>query len=114
MVDGSAIDPEHQISDGVRVGIGATPGDRFTRGRAHPDQAGLSPELTDPESVVHVGRPVAPVRIELSPCQGLDCDGVGHLVSRFDVPSIEPQLMPFPFLVDGLGYCPLWGSEGME
>ena len=72
-------DPKHQISDGVGVGIGATPADRFTVRRAHPDHAFLSPQLTDPESVVHIGRPVAPVRIELAPGAGLNCDGVGQL-----------------------------------
>jgi len=79
MVDTLAIDPEHQISDGVGVLISATPADRFTRGRAHPDHAGLSPELSEAEGVVHVGRPVATVRIELAPCCGLNCDGVGQL-----------------------------------
>jgi hypothetical protein len=28
--------------------------------------------------VVHVGCPVAPVRIEVGPGGGLNCDGVGH------------------------------------
>ena len=79
MVDTLAIDPKHQISDGVGVGISATPADGVTRGRAHPDHAFLSPQLTDPESVVHIGCPVAPVRIELAPCRGLNCDGVGQL-----------------------------------
>ena len=66
MVDSSAT--EHQISDGVGVSIGTTPADGFTRGRAHPDHAFLAPQFGDPESVVHIGRPVASVRIELSPC----------------------------------------------
>ena len=79
-VDSSAIDPKHQISDGVGVRISATPADRFTVRGAHPDHALLSPQLTDPKSVAHVGRPVATVRIELAPCTGLNCDGVGHVV----------------------------------
>jgi len=83
---------EHQISDGVGVGIGATPADGVTRGRAHPDHAFLSPQFADPESVVHIGRPVAPVRIELAPGAGLNCDGVGHLVFRFDAPSIRAEM----------------------
>ncbi|CAR63359.1 hypothetical protein SRSM4_162 [Synechococcus phage S-RSM4] len=70
---------EHQISDGVGVGIGATPADGFTSRGAHPDHALLSPQFADPESVVHIGRPVAPVRIELSPGAGLNCNGVGQL-----------------------------------
>ena len=37
---------EHQISDGVGVGIGATPADGFTSRGAHPDHAFLSPQLT--------------------------------------------------------------------
>ena len=86
MVDSLAT--EHQISDGVGVGIGATPADGFTRGRAHPDHAFLSPQLTDPESVVHVGCPVAPVRIELAPGAGLNCDGVGHVLC-FDALIIQ-------------------------
>ena len=79
--------PEHQISDGVGVAVSATPADRFTSRGAHPDHAGLTPQLTDPESVAHVGRPVAPVRIELTPCGGLHCDGVGHVVS-FELKSL--------------------------
>ena len=79
MVDTLAIDPKHQISDGVGVGIGATPADGFAVRGAHPDHALLSPQFADPESVVHIGRPVTPVRIELSPGAGLNCDGVGQL-----------------------------------
>lgn len=78
MVDGSAT--EHQISDGVGVSIGTTPADGFATSRAHPDHAFLSPQFGDPESVVHVLCPIAPVRIELAPCGGLDCDGVFHVV----------------------------------
>jgi len=69
---------EHQISDGVGVGIGTTPADGFTSRGAHPDHALLSPQFADPESVVHIGRPGAPVRIELTPGAGLNCDCVGH------------------------------------
>ena len=71
---------EHQISDGVGVSIGATPADGVTVRGAHPDHALLTPELPDPESVVHIGCPVAPVRIKLAPCRGLNCDGVGHVL----------------------------------
>ena len=78
---GSALDPEDQISDGVGVGIGATPAHRFTCRGAHPDHTFLAPCLSDPESVVHVGRPVATVRVKLAPCLGLDCDGVCHVLS---------------------------------
>ena len=66
MVDTSAT--EHQISDGVGVGIGATPADRFTASGAHPDHAFLAPCLSQAVGVAHVGSPVAPVRIELAPC----------------------------------------------
>ena len=99
---------EHQISDGVGVGIGPTPADRFTRGRAHPDHAFLSPQFGDPKGVVHVGRPVAPVRIELAPCGGLDCDGVVHWF-RFDVPSIRARRSSFRAMVDTSPDCPMEG-----
>ena len=82
-------DAEHQISDGVGVSVAAAPLDRVTVRGAHPDHALLSPELTDPKGVTHIGRPVAPVRVKLAPCCGLNCDGVGHLVFRFDAPSIR-------------------------
>ena len=83
---------EHQISDGVGVAIGATPADGFTVRGAHPDHALLSPQLTDPKGVTHIGSPVAPVRVKLAPCCGLNCDGVGHLVFRFDAPSIRAEM----------------------
>ena len=98
MVDSSAT--EHQISNGVGVSIGPTPADGFTSRGAHPDHAFLSPQFGDPESVVHVGRPVATVRIELAPCGGLDCDGVGHLVFRFDAPSIRARMARLASMVD--------------
>ena len=66
MVDTSAT--EHQISDGVGVSIGTTPADRFTRCRAHPDHAFLAPQFGDAVGVVHVGSPVATVRVKLAPC----------------------------------------------
>ena len=94
MVDTLAIDPKHQISDGVGVRISPTPADGFTIGGAHPDHALLTPELTDPKSVAHVGCPLTPVGIELAPCYGLNCDGVGHLVLRFDAPSIKARAAP--------------------
>ena len=65
---GSAGNPKDQISDGVGVGIGATPAHRFTRGRAHPDHTFLAPCLSDAEGVVHVGRPVATVGVKGAPC----------------------------------------------
>ena len=77
-VRGSLGNAEDQISNGVGVGIGATPAHRFTRGRAHPDHTFLAPCLSDAEGVVHVGRPVATVGVKVGPGGGLDCDGVGH------------------------------------
>jgi len=71
-------DPEHQISDRVGVGIGATPTDGGTRGRAHPDHAFLSPHLGDPKGVVDVGCPIAAPLIEGLPGGGLN--GEGHQV----------------------------------
>ena len=67
---------EHQISDGVGVAVSATPADGVTVRGAHPDHAFLSPQLTDPKGVAHIGRPVAPVRVKLAPCCGLNGDGV--------------------------------------
>ena len=80
MVDTLAIDPKHQISDGVGVLISTTPADGLTLLGAHPDHAGLTRDLCQAEGVVHVGRPVAPVRIEVGPGGGLNCDGVGHVL----------------------------------
>ena len=71
-------DPEHQISDGVGVGIGATPADGFTRGRAHPDHALLTPCLAQAVGVVDVGCPIAAPLIEGLPGGGLN--GEGHQV----------------------------------
>jgi len=76
LVDGSAT--EYQISDGVGVGIGATPADRFALLRAHPDHALLTPELGDTVGVVHIGRPVATVLIKGCPGRGLN--GESHEV----------------------------------
>ena len=111
MVDSSAT--EHQISDGVGVSIRATPADGFTRGRAHPDHAFLSPQFGDPEGVVHVGCPVAPVRIELAPCGGLDCDGVGHWFRLTEV-IIPHNQRTIGGMVDTPATCPGWGREGIE
>ncbi|QDH50601.1 hypothetical protein [Synechococcus phage S-B43] len=115
MVDSSAT--EHQISDGVGVSIRATPADGFTSRGAHPDHAFLAPQFGDPESVVHVLCPIAPVRIELSPCGGLDCDGVVHGSFRFDVTSIRAR-MPLnaaaKTTLRNVTSLPMAGSEGME
>ena len=69
-------DPEHQISDGVGVGIGTTPADGFASGGAHPDHAGLAPCLAQAVGVVDVGSPVATPLIEGLPGGGLN--GEGH------------------------------------
>ena len=79
MVDSSAIDPKHQISNGVAVLISTTPADGFALLRAHPDDAGFSPELSDAVGVVDGGCPPAPVRIEPFPVGGLNGEGVGQL-----------------------------------
>ena len=76
MMDSS--DTEHQISDGVGVLITAAPFHGLSLLGAHPDQALLTPLLPQAEGVAHVGCPQATVRIELAPCFGLNCDGVGH------------------------------------
>ena len=76
---GSATDPKDQISDGVGVAIGAAPTDRGAFIGAHPDHAGLPPELPQAVGVVNVGCPVATVGIEGCPGSGLN--GVGHLGS---------------------------------
>jgi len=70
---------EHQVSDGVGVGIGAAPADGFTSRGAHPDQAGLTPLLTQAVGMMDIGCPVASVGIEGSPGDRLN--GVGHLGS---------------------------------
>ena len=56
---------------------------------AHPHHAGLAPLLGDSVGVVHVGRPLTPVLIEVLPGGGLDSDGVGHWSFRFDVISLQ-------------------------
>jgi hypothetical protein len=71
--------PEHQVSNGVSIAVGATPADRGTFIGAHPDHAGLPPELPQAVGVVNVGCPVATVGIEGCPGSGLN--GVGHLGS---------------------------------
>ena len=94
MVDTLAIDPKHQISDGVAVLISTTPADRFSLLRAHPDHTGFAPELSDAVGVVDRLCPPAPVRIEPVPVGGLNGKGVGHLVFRFDAPSIKATAAP--------------------
>ena len=71
--------PEHQVSNGVGVGIGAAPTDRGTFIGAHPDHAGLTPELSDAVGMVDRLCPPASVLIELGPIGGLN--GEGHLGS---------------------------------
>jgi len=67
---------EHQISDGVGVGIGATPADRFTSRGAHPDHAFLSPCLADTVGGVDIRCPVATPLVKFCPGAGLN--GVDH------------------------------------
>jgi len=74
-VDTSAIDPEHQISDGVGVRISTTPADGFSLLRAHPDHTGFTPELSDAVGVVDRLCPPAPVLIEVVPVGGLNGEG---------------------------------------
>ena len=85
---------EHQISDGVSVGIGATPADRFTRGQT-PDHAGLSPHLPDPIRSVDGGGILCPPLIKLAPGGGLDCKHgfgvVGDIVAWRGDPSQVPE-----------------------
>jgi len=76
-VDGSAT--EHQVSDGVGVGVSAAPTDRGAFIGAHPDHAGLTPELSDAVGVVDRLCPPATVLIEVVPVGGLN--GEGHLGS---------------------------------
>jgi len=68
--------PEHQVGNGVGVGIGTAPADRGTFIGAHPDHAGLTPELSDAVGVVDRLCPPATVLIELGPVGGLN--GEGH------------------------------------
>ena len=78
-MDSSAIDPKHQISDGVGVLITAAPFHGFSLLRAHPDHAGFTPELSDAVGMVDRLCPPASVLIELGPIGGLN--GEGHLGS---------------------------------
>jgi len=71
---------EHQISDGVGDLSAAAPANGIAAGRHHPDHALLTPDLSDRVSVVHIGCPLATVRIEGSPGGGLNCETVGHEV----------------------------------
>jgi hypothetical protein len=68
--------PEHQVSNGVGVAIGAAPTDRGAFIGAHPDHAGLTPCLAQAVGMMNVGCPIAPVGIEGCPGSGLN--GVGH------------------------------------
>jgi hypothetical protein len=71
---------EHQISDGVGDLSAAAPANGIAAGRHHPDHALLTPDLSDRVGVVHIGCPLATVRIEGSPGGGLNCETVGHEV----------------------------------
>ena len=86
---GDSSHTEHQISDGVCDLSGTTPFHRGTMNGAHPNHAGLAPLLGDSVGVVHVGRPLTPILIEVLPGGGLDSDGVGHWSFRFDVISLQ-------------------------
>ena len=61
---------EDQISDGVSVGISAAPtvGVRLGVVGHCPDHALFAPCLSNAVSVVHVGCPVATVRVKVAPC----------------------------------------------
>ena len=76
-----------------------------------PDDCILTVGLCQAVGVVDVGCPVASPLIEVAEGCGLNCEH--HLVCLLDL-IIEPQMLRLPFLVDGLAYCPLWGSDGME
>ena len=82
-------DAEHQISDGVGVGIGAAPLDRVTVRGAHPDHALLTPCLAQAVGVVDIGRPVASPLIEGLPGGGLN--GEGHQVVCFVPCIVDPS-----------------------
>ena len=71
------------VSDGVGVCIRATPAVRVALGVVGhcPDHALFTPCLSDAVGVVDVGCPVAPVRVKVGPCGGLDGEGVGEHVS---------------------------------
>ena len=71
-------DPKDQISDGVGVGIGATPADGVTVRGAHPDHAFLAPCLAQAVGVVDIGCPIAAPLIDGLPGGGLN--GEGHQV----------------------------------
>ena len=71
-------DAEHQISDGIGDLSSAAPADGVAAGGHHPDHALLTPDLGDGVGVVHIGCPLATVRIEGSPGGGLNCETVGH------------------------------------
>ena len=98
-------------SDGVHpVRRHIDPLDGSSAGHA-PDRSGFIHGEGDPIGTVDGGGVVCPMLIEVAEGCGLNCEH--HLVCLLDL-IIEPQMLRLPFLVDGLAYCPLWGSDGME
>ena len=82
---GSAADPEDQISDGVRVAVSAAPADGVAVLGDHPDHALLSPCLTDAVCLLNGRCPIATVGIEGTP--GGRLDGEGHC-ALFELKSL--------------------------
>ena len=80
---------EHQISDGVGDLSSTAPANSIAAGRHHPYHALFTPDLSDRVGVVHIGCPLATVRIEGSPGGGLNCETVGHLFRWRTEISIE-------------------------
>ena len=82
---GSALDPEDQISDGVGIAVSAAPADGVTVLGDHPDHALLSPCLTDAVCLLNGRCPIATVGIEGTP--GGRLDGEGHC-ALFELKSL--------------------------
>lgn len=71
-------DSENQVGDSVGDLSSTAPANGVAARGHHPDHALLPPDLGDGVGVVHIGCPLATVRIEGSPGGGLDCETVGH------------------------------------